>query len=222
MEEPIVKILKVSAVTHDVRQFILEKPRGYTFTPGQATEVSVNTQALKEEKRPFTFTSLSDAPHLEFTIKIYPEHNGVTKALGNLNQGDELILRDVWGAITYKGPGTFIAGGAGVTPFIAILRQLYQANRIENNQLIFSNKTAKDIILREEFEKMLQGNFINTLTREQHDKYLHTRIDKAFIKERITDFNQHFYVCGTDPFVKDIQNILTDLGASPDTVVIEE
>lgn len=222
MEEHIVKILKVSAVTHDVRRFTLEKPKGYIFTPGQATEVSVNTSALKDEKRPFTFTSLTNDPHLEFTIKIYPEHNGVTKALGELSEGDELILRDVWGAITYKGPGTFIAGGAGVTPFIAILRQLYQEKRIENNQLFFSNKTAKDIILREEFEKMLQGNFINTLTQEQDDKYLHARIDKAFIKERITDFDQHFYVCGPDPFVKDIQNVLTALGANPDTVVIEE
>jgi predicted ferric reductase len=40
-----------------------------------------------------------------------------------LKHGDELIIRDVWGAIEYKGE-VFIAGGAGVTPFIAILRQL--------------------------------------------------------------------------------------------------
>jgi predicted ferric reductase len=43
--------------------------------------------------------------------------------LGKLKHGDELIIR-VWGAIEYKGEGVFIAGGAGVTPFIAILRQL--------------------------------------------------------------------------------------------------
>jgi predicted ferric reductase len=43
---------------------------------------------------------------------------------GKLKHGDELIIRDVWGAIEYKGEGVFIAGGAGVTPFIAILRQL--------------------------------------------------------------------------------------------------
>ena len=222
MEEHIIKIIDVSAVTHDVRRFTLEKPDGYTFTPGQATEVSVNTPELKDEKRPFTFTSLPDAPHLEFTIKIYGDHDGVTQALGKLRKGDELIIGDAWGAITYKGPGTFIAGGAGVTPFIAILRYLYKENRIANNQLFFSNKTAKDIILREEFEKMLQDRFINTLTREKHDKYLYGRIDKAFIIQRITDFDQHFYVCGPDQFVKDIQNTLTAAGARPDTVVIEK
>jgi predicted ferric reductase len=41
----------------------------------------------------------------------------------------------------------FIAGGAGVTPFIAILRQLQAENKIANNKLIFT-KTANDIILK--------------------------------------------------------------------------
>jgi predicted ferric reductase len=68
------------------------------------------------------YTSLNDNKQLEFTIKIYDSHNGVTR-IRKLKHGDELIIR-VWGAIEYKGEGVFIAGGAGVTPFIAILRQL--------------------------------------------------------------------------------------------------
>jgi ferredoxin-NADP reductase len=52
------------------------------------------------------------------------------------------------GRIEYKGEGVFIAGGAGVTPFIAILRQLQAENKIANNKLIFTNKTANDIILK--------------------------------------------------------------------------
>jgi ferredoxin-NADP reductase len=71
------------------------------------------------------------------------------------------------GAIEYKGEGVFIAGGAGVTPFIAILRQLQAENKIANNKLIFTNKTANDIILKKEFNDMLGKNFINTLTDEQ-------------------------------------------------------
>jgi predicted ferric reductase len=47
-----------------------------------------------------------------------------------LKHGDELIIRDVWGAIEYKGEGVFIAGGAGVTPFIAILRQLQADDKL--------------------------------------------------------------------------------------------
>ncbi|MEJ2507413.1 MAG: hypothetical protein P8Y81_14225, partial [Ignavibacteriaceae bacterium] len=112
--------------------------------------------------------------------------------------------------------------GAGVTPFIAIFRQLYKNNKIEVNKLIFSNKTENDIILKDEFEKMLGSDFYNTLTREKSDKYDNRRIDESFLKEQVKDFNQNFYVCGPDKFVQDIQTILSKLGASPESVVFEE
>ena len=47
MEEHIVRILSVDQVTHDVKRFRVEKPEGYSFIPGQATEVSINTPEFK-------------------------------------------------------------------------------------------------------------------------------------------------------------------------------
>src|SRR5690349_8505484 len=111
MEEHIVKIIDIKAVTWNVRSYTVERPVGYTFHSGQATEVSINKPEWKDEKRPFTFTSLNTWTTLEFTIKSYHDHLGVTDQLWNLQPGDELIIRDVWGAITYQGKGTFIAGG---------------------------------------------------------------------------------------------------------------
>ncbi len=167
MEEHIVRILNIKQVTHDVKRFQIEKPAGYSFIPGQATDVSVNSAALKDEKRPFTFTSLNSDPHLEFTIKIYSSRNGVTNALGNLKPGDELIIRDVWGAISYKGKGVFIAGGAGITPFISIFRDLKVKNEVSGNILLFANKTRSDIILESEFRKLLGCDFRNILSEEK-------------------------------------------------------
>lgn len=221
MEEHIVKIFSIEYVTHDVRRYKVVKPEGYSFIPGQATEVSINTEALKNEKRPFTFTCLNTAAYLEFTIKSYPSHQGITNELSKLVEGAELIIRDVWGAITYKKPGVFIAAGAGITPFIAIFRHLHKNSLIDGNQLIFSNKTAKDIILRDEFERMLGPGFINTLTREKSDLYENRHIDKVFLMEKIKNFKQPFYVCGPDLFVKEIQKALTELGAESESVIIE-
>jgi ferredoxin-NADP reductase len=222
MEEYIVKILKIEEVAHNVRRFTVSKPDNYSFLPGQATEVSVNKELLKNEKRPFTFTGLNEWPTLEFTTKIYTDHHGVTEALGKVKEGDELIIRDVWGAINYKGPGIFIAGGAGVTPFIAIFRQLHKDNKLEGNTLFFSNKTEKDIILKDEFSKMLGKNFYNTLTQEKSEKYDHRKIDKAFLRDHIKNFNQNFYVCGPDLFVKDITEFLQGLGVKADTIIFEK
>ena len=173
----IVKILEVEDITHDVKRLKVEKPKGYKFTPGQATEVSINKDGWKDKKRPFTFTSLNESPNLEFTIKIYEGNNGVTKELGKLKAGDSLIIRDVWGALRYKGEGVFIAGGAGITPFIAILRQLKKENKLRGNTLIFSNKTEEDIILKEELDSMDDLKKIYTLTRENKIDYEYGRVD---------------------------------------------
>ena len=222
MDQVIVKILSIEAVTHNVKRFTLERPKNYSFNPGQATEVSINSPELKEERRPFTFTCLPEDDHLEFTIKIYTDHDGVTNALGKLRAGDELIVRDVWGAIEYKGEGVFLAGGAGVTPFIAIFRHLHKQGKAGVNKLIFSNKTSKDIILKDEFESILGENFINILSEEKEGNYEHGRIDEAYLKKKIDNFQQHFYICGPDAFVKDISEALTKLGADVDKVVFEK
>ncbi|WP_262245667.1 flavodoxin reductase [Parapedobacter soli] len=217
-EKHIVKILSVEQDTHDVKRFRLEKPSGYSFIPGQATEVTINKEGWLDKRNPFTFTSLNAWDFLEFTIKIYDEHQDVTHQLGLLEPGDELILHDVWGAIQYKGEGTFIAGGAGVTPFIAIFRQLHEDKTIGANKLLCSNKTVADIILKDEFTDMLGENFINTITAENAAGYDHGRIDEAYLKEKIRDFNQQFYVCGPDEMIAAIQQALGNLGASAITV----
>lgn len=221
MESHIVKILAVTPVTHNVHQFTVEKPPGYTFVPGQATEVSINKPGWEEERRPFTFTSLTEWEYLEFTIKIYDEHNSVTHELGQLKAGDELILHDVWGTIHYKGEGVFIAGGAGVTPFIAIFRDLQNKGQLGTNQLICSNKTLGDIILKDEFEAMLGKHFINTLTVQEVPGYDHHTIDESYLKEKITHFDQHFYICGPDPMVQQLKAILTKLAGSEALVTVE-
>ncbi len=221
-EEHVVKILETEYVTHNVKRFKISKPDPYKYKPGQATDVVINLPDWKEERRPFTFTSLNDWDHLEFTIKIYDDHNGVTNKLGTLHAGDELILHDIWGAIHYKGEGIFIAGGAGVTPFIAIFRQLQKDGKLGNNKLIFSNRTVKDIILKGEFEKMLDKNFINTLTEEKSEKYDNRKIDESYLKEKIKNFSQYFYICGPDPMIESIKAILLDLGVDEDKIVIEQ
>jgi len=221
-EEHVVKILKTEYVTHNVKRFTLTKPNSYTFKPGQATDIVINLPDWKEERRPFTFTSLNEWDHLEFTIKIYDDHNGVTNQLGKLQASDELILHDVFGAINYKGEGTFIAGGAGVTPFIAIFRQLQKDEKLGNNKLIFSNRTTKDIILKDEFEKMLGKNFINTITNEKTEKYDNRKMDERYLSEKIKDLSQYFYICGPDAMIESIKEILLHLGADKNKIVIEE
>lgn len=219
-----VKILDTEMVTHDVKRLTFAKPDGYSYEPGQATEVSIDKDNWRDEKRPFTFTSLTEDEHLEFIIKIYPDHDGVTEQIGKLNKGDKLIIDDSWGTIQYTGEGVFLAGGAGVTPFIAIFRDLHKKGNIGNNTLIFSNSTDKDVILEDEFVEMLGDQFISVITDDPTDDhtFLDGYINKEFLDSKIDDFSQSFYVCGPEPFNDSMMNYLKELGANPDALVFEE
>jgi len=222
MEEYIVKILSIEPVTHDVKRFRFEKPEGYSFKPGQATDVSINTPALKNEKRPFTFTCLNSADYLEFTIKIYSDHNGVTNELGKLKPGAELIIRDVWGDIAYKGKGVFIAGGAGITPFISILRDLEQTHLAGENILIFANKAKKDIILEKELSHLLGKSFVNILSGEKSAGYSYGFITEKFLGTNIPPNTKNFYLCGPPPMMDTIIKQLSDLGISESLITMEK
>jgi propane monooxygenase reductase component len=217
-----VKIIDTRPVTHNVRHYRVEKPKGFSFTPGQATELSIDREGWRDDKHPFTFTSLPGADHLEFTIKSYFDHSGMTNELWSLGAGDSLILRDAWGTIQYKGAGTFIAGGAGVTPFIAILRKLHADGKIAGNRLIVSNQTEKDIILRDEFESMDGLDIIWTVTGDSKSKLLQERIDADFLKTNVGDFSGNFYLCGPDSMVKDLRDLLDNAGADVSNVTWEK
>ena len=221
MSEHKVKIQSIFKVTHDVLQITTEKPAGLSFTPGQAADISINKEGWKDELRPFTFTCLPDGNFLQFTIKTYPSKHGVTNQLLTLKKDDELILHDVFGAIHYKGEGVFIAGGAGVTPFICIFRYLQSKNEIGNNKLIFSNKTKADIILEEEFTKMLGNNFINILSDEKVEGYANGLITKEFINANIDGLNKIFYLCGPPPMMDAVEKQLADLQVDEKSIVKE-
>ena len=221
MEEHVVKILNIENVTHDVKRLRFEKPEGYSFIPGQATDVSINSPALKNEKRPFTFTCLNSADYLEFTIKIYPDHNGITKELGKLTPGSELIIRDVWGDIAFKGEGVFIAGGAGITPFISIFRDLESKGKIKGNMLIFANKTSNDIILKNELMDLLGNSFVNIFSDEKTDGYAYGYITKEFLRSVIPSHYMNYYLCGPPAMMDSVLKQLSEMGVSESKITME-
>ncbi len=221
MEEHIVKVLDTAFVTHNVKRFKVEKPSGYTFIPGQATDVSINTAELKNELRPFTFTSLKDADYLEFHIKIYKGHNGITEKLLEINPGDELILHEVFGTIQYAGPGLFIAAGAGITPFISIFRDLKSKGELPNNRLLFANRTTGDIILKDEFLETLGDNFYNVVEESPELSQGKKHIDTDLIRQHLSGPGSYCYICGPDPFTEAMINYCRELGLDDTHIVYE-
>lgn len=218
-----VRIFEKVEVSHDVNRWVVEKPEGFDYEPGQAVELCLDRDGYRDEPRPFTMTSRPSDPTLEFVIKTYEQRDGVTDELDEFKAGAHLLIGEPFGAISYRGEGTFIAGGAGVTPFIAIFRELFAKGEVGLNRLIFSNSKAEDVFMKAEFDRLLGDRVIYTLTDEDAPWAERRKVDKAFLAEHCSAFGeQHFYLCGPPGMGKELKQDLVDLGADEGKIVHED
>jgi ferredoxin-NADP reductase len=218
----IVKIKSIAYVTYDTLKIVTSKPKYFSFIPGQATLVSLNVDNWRDKMHPFTLTSIPENDYLEFIIKIYKNHEGITTKLSTLKFGNELILHEVFGAIHYKDEGLFIAGGAGITAFISIFRELKIKNKIGTNRLIFANKTKADIIMETELLNWLGENLINILSEEKANGCEYGLITEQLLRNNIKNKDQYFYVCGPPPMVKSVISQLQNIGINDKYIVREK
>jgi ferredoxin-NADP reductase len=211
---------EMAPVTPDTHKLTFNRPNGFTFESGQATELTLPIDGIKSESRPFTMTSRPNDAHLEFVIKSYDDHDGVTKHIPELGMTDQVKAAEPFGAITDHGPGVFIAGGAGITPFISILRKQQQEGE-SGAQLVFANKTPEDIILREMWQSMPNVDETFVVSDANGSDLRQGMVDKALLKELVTEMDQPFYLCGPGPMVDSVRDDLKEMGVTEDRIITE-
>ncbi|PJE30246.1 hypothetical protein SAMN06297129_0902 [Pseudooceanicola antarcticus] len=209
-------------LTPDTQAYTFTRPEGLSFAPGEATELSLLREGWRDKGRPFTFTSLPDAPEIQFVIKSYDDHDGVTRQMASLSSGEMALVTEPFGALQDQGPGTFLAAGAGITPFLAILRNRAAGQRLDGSRLIYTNKTTSDIILRDELSSMPGLTTHFTVTDEEDAPVETARIDKDWLADRLEDVSGRFYLCGPPGFVDAMRDALRSLGAAGDQIQTED
>lgn len=208
------KVLHKQEINHNVICFQIQKPYGYTFTPGQAIDLSIDQPGYELEVAPFTITNTKESPFLELYIKINPRKDSLTHGLASLDNGAILQITEPWDTYKYKGSGVFIAAGSGITPFIPIFNELVNSGTfIKDHTLIYANKGKEDILFKSELKRLFGENYINVLSTSKAQNMASGRIDFLFLKERIKNLNQYFYICGPKRFEEDIRKCLIQLGA---------
>ena len=110
----------------------------------------------------------------------------------------------------------------GITPFIPILRRRARDNKLSGCTLIFSNRTERDIILREEWEGMPGLECIFTVTDENGATVPRQDITADFLKANVPDWGGHVYICGPPPMIEAVQKAVKSLGVSDEHIVTEE
>jgi ferredoxin-NADP reductase len=115
-------ILQFRDVTSDIRVITIQmgRDRQYKYTAGQYTEIQIDGHEAR-------YFSIANAPRADNTIDIHVRNTGgeTSSALCSaIKQGQPVTVSPAQGNLMYDTahtPAVFIAGGTGITPFLAMI-----------------------------------------------------------------------------------------------------
>ncbi len=219
-------IKDIISETKDTKSFILipDKSKGTdSLEPFKAGQY-ISLKMFIDEEYATRAYSLSSRPSLakkgEYRITIKRVENGLVSniMLDNMKVGDGLTISRPMGEFGYNEIRDEkniigIAGGSGITPFMAIAYSIIDKEIDANLTVFYSAKTKDDIIFRNEIEsinkKSRKVKFVITLTREEADEYLYGHINKEMLEPYIKEFNT-VLMCGPKTLYKTMNEILME------------
>ena len=214
----------VEAVTlevPDAKTIRLQWPAGYQpdFKTGQF--VTCYWPDEPAYKRAYSLSSCAlDRGFYEFTVR--RDGKMGTRLVDWIKPGQRLMVLPPTGRFlpVYEPDQHLvcIAGGSGITPFRAFVREATRRALATRITVLYSVRTPKDILFAEEFGELARQNtqfkFLVTCTRlEPADPWPggRGRITPDWVREQVSDpAKTHFYACGPNALVESAEAIVVE------------
>jgi len=208
----------------------LDPPDWPGHQAGQHLDVRLTAEDGYVAERSYSIASAPGEP-LAITVERLEDGEVSPYLTEELRAGDQLELRGpIGGYFVWKpadaSPLTLLAGGSGVVPLRAILRDRLRTGSDVPARLLYSARTLPDVIYRDELGQHHDGVAVSyTLTRAQPPGWTgHTgRIDAGLLADAAWPATAKplAYVCGPTSFVETAAAGLVGLGYPPDRVKTE-
>jgi ferredoxin-NADP reductase len=229
------QVTTVAAVTREtpsVRTIELAVPDWPGHRAGQHLDVRLTAEDGYTAERSYSIASAPGEP-VAITVERLKDGEVSPYLTEELRVGDQLELRGpvggyfVWEA-TDTEPLLLVAGGSGIVPLRAILRQRQRSGSDVPVRLLYSSRTLPDVIYRDELDAYAYDGGISvsyTLTRAQPPGWTGYagRVNSALLAEVAwpADKEPLAFVCGPTSFVEAAAEGLVGLGYQPGQVKTE-
>jgi ferredoxin-NADP reductase len=231
------QIATVAAITDEtptVRSFTLRVPDWAGHRAGQHIDLRLTAEDGYSVQRSYSIASAAAAGTIDITVERI-EDGEVSPFLHDVVVvGDRLELRGPIGGYfvwepALDGPLFLVAGGSGVVPLMAMVRERDRAQVETRTRLLFSSRHYEEIIYREELDRLAASGrgfeVIHALTRSRPDGWMgyDRRIDDRIIGEVLEPLGSRarVYICGPTALVETAANAMLRLGLPPDRVRTE-
>jgi ferredoxin-NADP reductase len=208
--------------TPRVKSFRLELPMWMPHLPGQHYDVRLTAPDGYRAQRSYSVASSPlDEGEIELTIDRLDDGEVSPYFHDIVVEGDQVEVRGPFASyFVWHGekPVLLVGGGSGVVPLMAMLRHRRRTLPELPMRLIYSVRTADDVIYADE----LDGDALLTFTREPPEDWTgHTgRLDADLISAVATGSGLAF-VCGSNGFVEAASQLLLGAGFDPEQVRTE-
>jgi len=211
----------VSDETPTVRTLRLEAPDWPGHRAGQHVDIRLTGDDGYQAERAYSIASAPGEP-LAITVERLDDGEVSPYLTEDVQPGDQFEVRGPIGGYFiwepgFGGPLLLAAGGSGVVPLRAMLRERSRAGSSVPARLLYSSRSWDDVIYRTELDFPSDGvRVIHTLTRSQPPMWegYARRVDKPMLAEvawPVADMPLT-YVCGPTSFVESVATILVGLG----------
>ncbi len=213
------KISEIKQETHDTWSLFFEG-KYKKYKPGQFSIVRLIKNGKVSESHPFTISSSPTRDKISITVKSVGDF---TSKIKDTKTSDQAYIDEPYGVLSFLNYDeknlVFIAGGIGITPFISMLRYVYDKKLEKNIILIWGNKTSDDIAFKDELEmlesKIPSFKVVHVMSNQNDWQGEKGFIDSEKLKKYIKDFqNSQFFVCGPPIMMKKVIKALKELGVS--------
>ena len=201
---------------------------------GQHVDVRLTAADGYQAQRSYSISSAPATSQLELMVDYVPDGEVSPYLTREARVGDRFELRGpiggyfVWTA-AYGGPLLLIAGGSGIAPLASILAYRAAATHGIATHLLYSVRSAEDIIFKERLETLQRQDpalsISLTLTRSVPPDWngYRGRIDAAMLREVAFAASEAplAYVCGPTAMVEHVADALVSIGYPPARVRTE-
>ena len=218
----IATVESIERETPTVKTFRLALPLWMPHLPGQHYDVRLTAPDGYQAQRSYSIASSPlDEGEIELTVDRLADGEVSPYMHDVLVEGDQLEVRGPFASyFVWHGewPVLLVGGGSGVVPLMAILRHRRRTMPDLPMKLVYSVRTADDVIYADE----LGDDALLTYTREPPAEWTgHTgRIDAALMAEAGLTSGTAF-VCGSNGFVESAGGLLLEIGFEPNHVRTE-
>ena len=204
----------------------------FAFEAGQAALIGL---ADRDERVPYSIASApaetARSGTLDFLVKVEPSGRWGHQ-FDALDRGTQLGVQGPFGSFTFPAHPAerrflFIAGGTGIAPIRAMIRQALLNGQTGAMTLLYSARTADDFAYLPELREMADQNGLEVRLHTTRDtdgapRGERGRIGLAQLARLVHDAETLCFVCGPESMLIDVQPMLVSLGIDPGRVRTEE